>query len=48
MKKLYNFFLVLILLNLSYNIEVGETISFHELEKEGGMPLNEALNKRHS
>ena len=48
MKKFYNFFLVLILLNISYNIEVGETISLPEPEKEGGMPLNEALNKRHS
>ena len=48
MKKFYNFFLILILLNISYNIEVGETISLPEPEKEGGMPLNEALNKRQS
>ena len=48
MKKFYNFFLTLILLNISYNIEVGETISLPEPEKEGGMPLNEALNKRQS
>jgi nitroreductase len=48
MKNLYLSLIILILLNFSYNIEVGEIINLPEPEKEGGMSLNEALNTRHS
>jgi nitroreductase len=47
MKKFY-ILAILILLNSCYNIEVGETINLPAPDKEGGMTLNEALNKRHS
>ena len=47
MKKFY-ILAILILLNSCYNIEVGETITLPAPDKEGGMTLNEALNKRHT
>ena len=48
MNKSHIFFVILILLNSCYNIEVGETITLPDPDKVGGMTLNEALNKRHS
>ena len=49
MKKAYFIILAILLFNYSKLIlNTGEVIQLPEPEKEGGMPLNEALNKRQS
>ena len=49
MKKLYICFLGLLLIKFSISeIDVGDVYQLPEPEKEGGMPVNEALNNRKS
>ena len=46
MQKFYNLFITILILN--YCLSLDEIINLPEPEKEGGMPLNEALSKRKS
>ena len=49
MKQLYIIlFSLIIIVQTQFNIKLGETYLLPEPEKEGGMPLNEALSKRQS
>ena len=49
MKQFYIILFSLILFShCQFNIKLGETYLLPEPEKEGGMPLNEALSKRQS
>ena len=49
MKKLFYVLITLILLSHSFSeLNVGDVYQLPELKKEGGMPLNEALNRRQS
>ena len=42
------YFLLLLLLNICKNVEVGEIIKLPEPKREGGMPIYEAFSKRQS
>ena len=49
MKQFYIIlFSLIIIVQSQFNIKLGETYLLPEPEKEGGMPLNEALSKRQS
>ena len=48
MKKLYFIFIAILIIQFCSSLTAAEVIKLPEPEKEGGMPLNEALSKRKS
>ena len=48
MKQLYTIILLCLYIKFIATYEVGDTIQLPDPEKDGGMPLNEALNNRKS